>query len=72
MSEEDFGHYQCEMKNAAARKVVLIVYRALYRDEISELSSYFSYDVGRIFMEFPHKLFSISSGLLRTYIASLH
>ncbi len=78
VSEEDFGYYQCEVKDAAARKVVLIVYRALYREETSELSnlkySYFLYDVGRILMEFPinfiRATFSSFSGLLRTYIAA--
>ena len=31
--EEDFGHYQCEVKDAAAGKVLLTVYRALYKKE---------------------------------------
>ncbi len=38
VSEEDFGHYQCEVKDVAAGNVVLTVYRALYKEETSELS----------------------------------
>ena len=34
VSEEDFGHYQCEVKQAG--KVVLTVFRALYNKEISK------------------------------------
>ncbi|XP_064389126.1 uncharacterized protein LOC135337154 [Halichondria panicea] len=37
--EEDFGHYQCEVKDAAAEKVLLTLYRALYKEESSEFSS---------------------------------
>ena len=37
VSEEDFGHYQCEVKDAAAGKVILTVYTALYKEETSEL-----------------------------------
>ncbi len=35
--EEDFGHYQCEVKDAAAGKVLLTLYTALYKEESSEL-----------------------------------
>ncbi len=38
--EEDFGHYQCEVKDAAAGKVLLTVYRALYKEETSQLTEY--------------------------------
>ncbi|XP_064397861.1 uncharacterized protein LOC135344563 isoform X2 [Halichondria panicea] len=31
--EEDFGHYQCEVKNAAAGKVLFTLYTALYKEE---------------------------------------
>ncbi len=41
VSEEDFGHYQCEVKDAAAGKVILTLYTALYKEETSELSNYF-------------------------------
>ncbi len=33
--EEDFGHYQCEVKDAAAGKVLLTLYKALYKEELS-------------------------------------
>ena len=33
--EEDFGHYQCEVKNAAAGKVLFTLYTALYKEETS-------------------------------------
>ncbi|XP_064385874.1 uncharacterized protein LOC135334561 isoform X3 [Halichondria panicea] len=33
--EEDFGHYQCEVKDAVAGKVLLTLYTALYKDESS-------------------------------------
>ena len=36
--EEDFGHYQCEVKDAAAEKVLLTLYRALYKEESSQLA----------------------------------
>ena len=35
--EEDFGHYQCEVKDAAAGKVLFTLYTALYKDESSQL-----------------------------------
>ncbi len=35
--EEDFGHYQCEVKDAAAGKVLLTLYTALYKEETSQL-----------------------------------
>ena len=38
--EEDFGHYQCEVKDAAAGKVLLTVYRALYKEKTSQLTEY--------------------------------
>ncbi|XP_064387346.1 uncharacterized protein LOC135335731 [Halichondria panicea] len=31
--EEDFGHYQCEVKDAAAGKVLLTLYTALYKHQ---------------------------------------
>ena len=37
--EEDFGHYQCEVKNAAAGKVLLTLYTALYKEDTSQLSN---------------------------------
>ncbi len=39
--EEDFGHYQCEVKDAAAGKVLLTLYTALYKEDTSQLSNYF-------------------------------
>ncbi|XP_064407459.1 uncharacterized protein LOC135352216 isoform X2 [Halichondria panicea] len=33
--EEDFGHYQCEVKDAAAGKVLLTLYTALYKHQSS-------------------------------------
>ncbi len=33
--EEDFGHYQCEVKDSATGKVVLTLYKALYKEELS-------------------------------------
>ncbi len=36
--EEDFGHYQCEVKDAAAGKVLLTLYTALYKEETSQLA----------------------------------
>ena len=36
VSEEDLDYYQCEVKEAG--KVVLTVYRALYKDELSKFS----------------------------------
>ncbi len=39
VSEEDFGHYQCEVKDAAAGKVILTLYTALYREHTSQLSN---------------------------------
>ena len=39
VSEEDFGHYQCEVKDQAAGKVVLNLYIALYKEKTSELSN---------------------------------
>ncbi len=36
VSEEDLDYYQCEVKEAG--KVVLTVYRALYKDELSTFS----------------------------------
>ncbi len=36
--EEDFGHYQCEVKDATAGKVLLTLYRALYKEESSQLA----------------------------------
>ncbi len=41
VSEEDFGHYQCEVKDAAAGKVILTLYTALYKEDTS-LSSQLS------------------------------
>ncbi len=38
-SEKDFGNYQCEVKDQAAGKVVLTVYRALYKEETSQFSN---------------------------------
>ena len=38
VKEEDFGHYQCEVKDAAAGKVLLTLYTALYKEEPSQLS----------------------------------
>ncbi len=38
--EEDFGHYQCEVKDAAAGKVLLTLYTALYKEETSEFALY--------------------------------
>ena len=35
--EEDFGHYQCEVKDAAAGKVLLTLYTALYKEDTSQL-----------------------------------
>ncbi len=40
VKEEDFGHYQCEVKDAAAGKVLLTVYRALYKEKTSQLTEY--------------------------------
>ena len=37
--EEDFGHYQCEVKDAAAGKVLLTLYTALYKEDTSQLSN---------------------------------
>ncbi len=37
VSEVDFGHYQCEVKDQAG-KVVLTLYRALYKKETGELA----------------------------------
>ena len=37
--EEDFGHYQCEVKDAAAGKVLLTLYTALYKHQSSQLSN---------------------------------
>ncbi|XP_064389445.1 uncharacterized protein LOC135337437 [Halichondria panicea] len=37
--EEDFGHYQCEVKDTAAGKVLLTVYRALYKEKTNEIST---------------------------------
>ncbi|XP_064389446.1 uncharacterized protein LOC135337438 [Halichondria panicea] len=39
VKEEDFGHYQCEVKDAAAGKVLLTVYRALYKEKTNEIST---------------------------------
>ncbi|XP_064389438.1 uncharacterized protein LOC135337431 isoform X7 [Halichondria panicea] len=39
VKEEDFGHYQCEVKDAAAGKVLLTLYTALYKEEPSEFST---------------------------------
>ncbi len=39
VSEEDFGHYQCEVKDAAAGKVILTLYTALYKENTSQLSN---------------------------------
>ena len=39
VSEKDFGHYRCEVKDQAAGIVVLTVYTALYKKETSELSN---------------------------------
>ncbi len=36
--EEDFGHYQCEVKDAAAGKVLLTLYTALYKKDTSQLA----------------------------------
>ena len=38
MKEEDFGHYQCEVKDAAAGKVLLTLYTALFKEETSQLA----------------------------------
>ena len=38
VSEEDLDYYQCEVKEAG--KVVLTVYRALYKDTLSKFSTY--------------------------------
>ena len=35
MREENFGHYQCEVKDAATGKVCLTLYKALYKEELS-------------------------------------
>ncbi|XP_064407588.1 uncharacterized protein LOC135352329 isoform X2 [Halichondria panicea] len=37
--EEDFGHYQCEVKDAAAGKVLLTLYTALYKEDTNPLAS---------------------------------
>ncbi|XP_064407245.1 uncharacterized protein LOC135352042 isoform X4 [Halichondria panicea] len=37
--EEDFGHYQCEVKDAAAGKVLLTLYTALYKHQSNPLAS---------------------------------
>ena len=37
VSEEDLDYYQCEVKEAG--KVVLTVYRALYKDALSKFSA---------------------------------
>ena len=37
--EEDFGHYQCDVKDAAAGKVLLTLYTALYKHQSSQLSN---------------------------------
>ena len=37
--EDDFGHYQCEVKDAAAGKVLLTLYTALYKQDTSQLSN---------------------------------
>ncbi len=37
--EKDFGHYKCEVKDHAAGKAVLTVYRGLYKVGTSELSN---------------------------------
>ncbi|XP_064389447.1 uncharacterized protein LOC135337439 [Halichondria panicea] len=37
--EEDFGHYQCEVKDAAAGKVLLTLYTALYKEDTKEFST---------------------------------
>ncbi len=37
LCEEDFGHYQCEVKEA--EKVVLTVHIALYREETSTFTN---------------------------------
>ena len=37
LREEDFSHYQCEVKDAAAGKVLLTLYTALYKEDTSQL-----------------------------------
>ena len=36
--EEDFGHYHCEVKDAAAGKMLLTLYTAIYKEEPSQLA----------------------------------
>ena len=57
--EEDFGHYQCEVKDAAAGKVLLTLYTALYKEDTSQL--------------LVDPIYHILSSVLSTYyITSVH
>ncbi len=38
VSEEDLDYYQCEVKEAGKKEVVLTVYRALYKDALSKFT----------------------------------